>query len=140
MSNFCACLLLLADAAIDGSGTAANQYYLLVAVTTLAGVTIYLHKSNQDAAKTQAAADLSRFNGFVKHHEELILKIDAERTAMTIERISRIEMLIDLVSQNAVSTAASAAAGAKQADALDRLSDLLRERLAPLEPQQKRLT
>lgn len=125
------CLLSVIALIGEEAGTAANQYYLLVAIATLAGVTVYQHKANQAAEKARATADVARFDRFTQHHEELIKKIDEERGVMTQERIGRIEMLVSLVSQNAV-------ANEKQAAAINGLSTLIRERISPLEPQPAR--
>lgn len=122
---FLSFLALAGETAMDGAGTAANQYYLLVAIGTLAAVTVYQHKANQAAEKSRADADVLRFNRFTEHHEELIKKIDEERAVMTQERIGRIEMLMSLVSQNAV-------ANEKQAAAINGLTSLIRERISPL--------
>lgn len=108
-------------------GTETNQNILFVAISALASVTIYLHRSNQVAAAKKDLADTTRFNSFVKHHEELIHKIDEERNSMTSERLNRISMLVDMVSANAV-------ANEKQAAALNHLSQIIAERITPTKP------
>jgi predicted secreted Zn-dependent protease len=108
----------------ENLGTESNQHYMIAAIVALTGTIIYLHKSNQTESKLRAKSEDDRFIAFVSHHEQLIGKIDLERSAMTAERTARIASLMLLIKENAV-------ANEHQASATRELTEMIRERITP---------